>query len=238
MGKHKSNLGWMVVAAIGTYAAIRRLGTRGGATDDEVYGSLPGDDIIPHPMVETTHSVTIQAPPERVWPWLMQAGYRGAGRAGWYGESPINRPFEVVLRALVPPENMPEREWASSPRTLLPGFSDPAVGDTIPDGPPGTAWFEVRAIEHERVYALYSDSHLKWISPLFLKDTRWASYGEFTWVFILRPTGSGATRFILRTRASYGPRAIRALFEPLLYLAEAIWPRLILNGIRGRAEAT
>jgi len=236
MDKHKSSLGWIAVAVLGAYAIVRRRGARGGSTDDEAYGPLPGDEIIPHPMVETTHAVTIDAPPASVWPWLMQAGYRGAGRAGWYGDSLINKPFELVLRLLVPAGNMPEREWASSPRTLLPGFGEPAIGDIIPDGPPGTAWFEVRRIERERVYALYSNTHLKWVSPNFLRGTRWESFGEFTWVFVLRPTPGGGTRLILRTRANYGPPIVRAVFEPMLYIAEAIWPDLILNGIRGRAE--
>ena len=31
-------------------------------------------------MIETTHAITIAAPPSAVWPWLIQGGYRGAGR--------------------------------------------------------------------------------------------------------------------------------------------------------------
>lgn len=46
-----------------------------------------------------------------------------------------------------------------------------------------------------------------------------------------------ATRLILRTRASYGPPMLRVVADSVLYLAEAIWPDLILNGIRDRAEA-
>jgi hypothetical protein len=41
---------------------------------------LPGDDLVPSPLVETTHAVTINAPPEQVWPWLVQIGQ---GRAGF-----------------------------------------------------------------------------------------------------------------------------------------------------------
>jgi hypothetical protein len=57
---------------------LRRLATRGGATDDEADVSLAGDDVIPHPMVETTHAITIAAPPSAVWPWIIQGGYRCA----------------------------------------------------------------------------------------------------------------------------------------------------------------
>jgi len=46
--------------------------------------ALPGDDLVPAPMVQTTHAATINAPPQRVWPWLVQTGQ---GRAGFYSDS-------------------------------------------------------------------------------------------------------------------------------------------------------
>ena len=42
------------------------------ATGDERVMPLPGDDLVPSPLVQTTHAVTIGAPPERVWPWLVR----------------------------------------------------------------------------------------------------------------------------------------------------------------------
>jgi hypothetical protein len=42
---------------------------------------MPGDQFAPHPIFNATRAVTIDAPPEAVWPWLVQIGYR---RAGWY----------------------------------------------------------------------------------------------------------------------------------------------------------
>lgn len=62
-------------------AAVRRRSVRTGVSDAEAYGSLPGDEIIRHPMVEWTRGVTVRTTPERVWPWLAQMGY---GRGGWY----------------------------------------------------------------------------------------------------------------------------------------------------------
>jgi hypothetical protein len=47
---------------------------RWGATADEASGPLPGDDHTPHPRVQSTRAVTINAPPKQVWPWLMQMG--------------------------------------------------------------------------------------------------------------------------------------------------------------------
>lgn len=38
---------------------------------------MPADPIVPEPIGTITNAVTIDAPPERVWPWLAQMG---AGR--------------------------------------------------------------------------------------------------------------------------------------------------------------
>jgi hypothetical protein len=54
---------------------------RWGATDEEVRGSMPGDKIVPNPSFDATRAITIDAPPELVWPWIVQMGYR---RAGFY----------------------------------------------------------------------------------------------------------------------------------------------------------
>ena len=54
-----------------------------GATDEEVHKPLPGDGVVPHPMWETTHTVTIDASAEEIWPWLVQMGHY---RAGFYAD--------------------------------------------------------------------------------------------------------------------------------------------------------
>jgi hypothetical protein len=43
--------------------------------------SLPGDELVPTSRAQSTWAVTIEAPPERVWPWLVQMGQ---DRAGFY----------------------------------------------------------------------------------------------------------------------------------------------------------
>jgi hypothetical protein len=54
---------------------------RWGATDAEVGGSMPGDDVVSRAQFNATRAITIDAPPEHVWPWIVQLGY---GRAGFY----------------------------------------------------------------------------------------------------------------------------------------------------------
>jgi hypothetical protein len=43
--------GWLVVGWVAA-SAVRRLSRRTGVTDAEAFGSLPGDEVIAHPMVE------------------------------------------------------------------------------------------------------------------------------------------------------------------------------------------
>jgi hypothetical protein len=61
--------------------ALRSRHTRWGATDDEVAAPMPGDELVPGCQVSWTRAITVDAPPDAVWPWLAQAGF---GKAGFY----------------------------------------------------------------------------------------------------------------------------------------------------------
>jgi hypothetical protein len=75
-------------AEVVAYLLWRPRMLRWGATADEASEPLPGDDHTPHPRVQSTRAVTIDAPPEQVWPWLMQMGI---GRAGFYTHDWVER---------------------------------------------------------------------------------------------------------------------------------------------------
>jgi len=91
------------------------------ATQEERRRVMPGDEIVPHPWFTVTHAITIEAPPEHVWPWLAQMG---ALRGGWYSYDQIDnggRPSaDQVITAyqrLVPGDILP----------ALPGATDAFV---------------------------------------------------------------------------------------------------------------
>ena len=50
-----------------------------GATPAETARSFPGDDLLPTPGAESTMAVDIAAPPDAVWPWLVQLGQEQGG---------------------------------------------------------------------------------------------------------------------------------------------------------------
>jgi hypothetical protein len=54
---------------------------RWGTTETEISATLPGDELVPNPKFLGTKTVTIQAPIDKVWPWLLQMGQ---GKAGLY----------------------------------------------------------------------------------------------------------------------------------------------------------
>ena len=56
-----------------------------GATEEEAKRRMPGDEILPSASLQTTRVVTIDAPPEWIWPWLVQMGPRPRAGAYTYG---------------------------------------------------------------------------------------------------------------------------------------------------------
>ena len=87
-------------AAIVTYLLFIRPRTpRWGATDEEVERTMPGDEVVEHPNFIATNAITIEAPPEEVWPWIVQIG---SGRAGFYGYDWLDNAGKPSAREIVP----------------------------------------------------------------------------------------------------------------------------------------
>ena len=213
----------LLAAAYGAYL-MRRLGLGWGATDAEVHRSLPGDDVVPHPMIETTHAITIRAPRATIWPWLIQMGYR---RAGWYTDSWYTWIDRYLFRIERPP----------SADHILPQFQHLETGDTVPDGPPGTAFFTVTALKPQQALVLYSTTHGTAMVPRFLRNNpKLGIYADFSWAFALDEVNESITRLIVRMRANTGPRLLRLLIIPLFLPADFLVARLMLRGIKQRAE--
>jgi hypothetical protein len=99
-----------------------------GATNEEVQGTMLGDQQVTRPGYQTTLGVTIHAAPADIWPWLMQMGYR---RGGLYSYDWLDRLFGYLD--------------APSAERILPEWQKLSVGDEIPIGRGGG--FPVKAIE-------------------------------------------------------------------------------------------
>ena len=60
-----------------------------GATDEEVARPMPQDERVACPTAVSTRAITIDAPAERVWPWLAQMGDKP--RAGYYSYTLVEK---------------------------------------------------------------------------------------------------------------------------------------------------
>ena len=110
----------LVILAVATlyWFPVRRWFGRWGATPDDLTRVMIGDAVIAHPTHSATHAVTVDAPPEDVWPWLVQMGYQ---RGGLYSIDWLDRLFGFLDRP--------------SANRVLPEFQHLAVGDAIRLGP-------------------------------------------------------------------------------------------------------
>jgi hypothetical protein len=85
--------------ALLTAPLYRRWHLRWGATPSEVADVLPGDELFPNAQYRSTRAITIDAPPEAVWPWLVQVGCR---RAGFYSNDLLDNLGRPSATSLVP----------------------------------------------------------------------------------------------------------------------------------------
>ena len=61
------------------FAWLRELQMTWGATAEEEGRYMAGDELLEDPELDATRAVEIEAPPEQVWPWLVQMGWKKAG---------------------------------------------------------------------------------------------------------------------------------------------------------------
>ena len=212
--RHRRRRRWSLAAA-GTAAAVAvvtpRL-LRLGATTEEAHRALPGDQEVRGAQLQGTRAVTINAPPETVWPWIAQIGYHGYGRAGWYA-------FDLA-----------DNDGVPSAWTIIPAAQHPRVGQLI-----GEEGFTIAAVEPGRLLLLsYHWPKTQWV----LKQGVWPKFGHCSWAFVLEPRGQAATRLIVRVRYRTGPLDLSVFYWPLFFLSDLIMQPAMLRGIRRRAEST
>lgn len=200
----------------GAYGALQLLGRRAGSTREERAAALRGDDLVDRPQMRTDHAVTIDAPPDDVWPWLTQMGWH---LAGWYTPRWVDR--------LLFPDN-----WTALDHLDPHLVRDLRVGDTIPDGPPGTAQYVVALAESPHRLVLHSTTH---IPPGW--DTRYGVEFVWTWSLNLTPLPGERTRVHLRVRGRGRPWWFIGLYVATLIPADYVMATGMLRGLKQRVEA-
>jgi hypothetical protein len=198
----------------------------------EAARSLPGDELVPTPTAIDTRGITVDAPPDAIWPWLVQMGY---DRAGWYSYDRLD------MRG-------------QSAEHLVPGLGELTVGDLVPTAP--GSGFEVRILEPGKVLGLYLDTVLVAsqaaaaatagrpdipaglaTSSAILRTTP----PDFAaaWTFVLEPLSGGRTRLIERVRVRFGADTPAFRFiAPAMGFGVFVMMQKQMLGLRDRAIRT
>jgi hypothetical protein len=209
---------FLAVAGITLYAmVVRPWLVRWGATDLEREKSLPGDELVPSAKYNTTHSLTVHAPAEAIWPWIIQLGQ---GRGGFYSYDWI--------------ENLIGLDIHSADR-IIPELQSLNAGDTISLAPENAMPMWVTTFDPPRALVL-STGHPE--SPPhpgnYLKSEIAGS-----WAFILEPIDETTTRFIVRFRSDWEESLIASVLNlVMLEPAHCTMERSMMLGIKERAERT
>ena len=134
------------LAAAGTAAVLgqaayllflRRWCLTWGARTAEVTAELPGDELLPDAGLVTTRAISVEAPPEAIWPWLAQLG---SGRGGAYTYDWIENLLGLNMH---------------SASEILPDFQGTKVGDELPLAPGGPV-MRVEVLDQPRCLAVRS----------------------------------------------------------------------------------
>jgi hypothetical protein len=145
---------------------------RWGATEDEIAASLTGDELVSSPRITYTRAISINAPPEDVYPWIVQLG---AEKGGMYSYEWFET--NILQCELINADRIHE-EWQSlkvgDQMKMCPGTSGP---------PP----YEVVLLEPNRTIVFGHQDAGTWVE---------------VWQFHLIPQADGSTRLVIRSRSA------------------------------------
>lgn len=227
--------GVAVGVAVGMAASeARRWRRTWGMDPDEISRALPGDDVVADPVASETRGITIDATPDRIWPWLVQMGY---GKAGWYSYDQL------------------DQRGASSDE-IVEAWGAIKVGDIMPTHPGGG--FEIVDLQPDRALVLRSDTALvqaqaeAWAkrtgtAPVEAPTRGVAASGAIlgqtpqqfsaSWTFVIEPLEGGRSRLIERFRVWYGESGMAShVVMPVVGFGVFVMMQRQMVGIRTRAE--
>ncbi len=199
-------------------AVLRPWHLRWGTTETEASQILPGDDLLEGRLHQVTHAVTINAPPEKIWPWLMQMGQ---DRGGFYSYTPL----ENMIGADMPEVHRLRSAWYAREPGEIVWFANPKRFH-------GQGKMIAALVDPPRAFVMV-------MSDDWQKISAGARGTEGSWGFVLVPIDAGHTRLIARQRSAPSPSlkarlAGSVIWEPAHFFME----RKMLLTIKRLAETT
>jgi hypothetical protein len=200
-------------AYLGVSLAARPWYRAWGASPDEAREWLAGDSLIEVAAMQTTRAIAIAAPPEHVWPWLLQMGQ---GRGGLYTYTWVENALRANIHNLDRIDPQLQQLQVGDRVRLTP---DPYLGRL-----PGQ-YYTVTEIRPREALVMVQ---------------RLPTGAITTWSFVVRAQAATDSRLLVRARASAparaSARAQRALELLLLEPGYFVMERGMLRGIKRRAE--
>lgn len=198
--------------------AIRPWHLNWGASVTEVQQSWPGDDLVPHPKLQSTHAINIRAAAAQVWPWIVQLGQ---GRGGFYSYDWLENLFRLDIH---------------SADRLIPEFQHLQVGDLVRLSP--KAGIPVAVIEPNRSLVLFGQAEPNPGLATDYPSPRPGADFAYSWAFILAKLDERTSRLVVRSRGDWKPGLLMTLacgvfLEPASFIME----RKMLLGLKHRAES-
>lgn len=201
-------------AAVGL-AGYRLIGwmNHWGASEEEIAASYPGDELIDSPADQTTMAVTIGAPAEVIWSWLVQLGQ---DRGGMYSYDALEQAIGLDIHSAeaINPD-WQHLEPDDQVRLVPPGWGP------LPDG----YAFRVSMVDAPHTLVLRQGP----------PQDPW----DGVWTFAIRPVGPGLCRLVSRTRTHRNRGAAQAALRAATSLGAPItWvmTRKMLLTLKERAE--
>jgi hypothetical protein len=113
----------LLVLVIG-FAIVIQAAITWGSTPEEVSAALPGDEIAPQAYVNWDNSITIHAPVEQVWSWVIQMGDK---RGGYYSYTFIEK---ALMQAFGLTGDELKAYYTNADR-IHPEWQKPALGEGL-----------------------------------------------------------------------------------------------------------
>ena len=184
-----------------------------GASEEEIAAGYPGDELIESPADQTTMAVTIAAPAEVIWSWLVQIGQ---DRGGMYSYDGLEQAVGLEIH---------------SAETINPAWQHLEPDDRVRLVPPG--WGPLPDGYALRV-SLVEPPH-----TLVLRQGPPQDPWGGVWTFSIREVGPGLCRLVSRTRTHRNPGVGQAVLRAATTLgAPVTWlmTRKMLLTLKERAE--
>jgi len=188
-----------------------------GLTSEEAARCFIGDERVPNPTWSWTHAIEIDAPADRVWPWVAQLGQ---DKAGFYSYQWLENLAGCRIR---------------NANTIHPEWTTLEIGDGFrlhPSAPP----LRITDVELGRSFVVsdvFDPSTGQ--GPVAEHPERWV---HVSWLFLVEPLGPERSRFVSRYRVAYG-RDWRMRLMYGSWTIESIgfvMDRGMLVGVKKRAE--